>query len=210
MGKVAIDVVLLLPKEAAEAILKLNRILLERFAPKIVLGRRDGLPHLSLAMACLEEEEIPAAGSLLEEIGSRASPIDLVFTAIEAGPIATGEVVSSLRVERSPALQSLHERVIARFGPYLNRPASPEAFIGYPAVASASVDWVTRYGEAAAFERFNPHITLGIGTFGPKEKMGRPAAGRASRLALAHLGNYCTCRKILFETGLRGSKRSPA
>ena len=40
----------------------------------------------------------------------------------------------------------------------------------------------------------------GIGALAPGTSF--PPRGAAPRLALCHLGNYCTCRKILFETPL--------
>lgn len=48
-------------------------------------------------------------------------------------------------------------------------------------------------------EDFLPHITLGKGTLDAKAG---ETSFTASRLALCHLGNHCTCRKVLGEWGV--------
>ncbi len=203
MRKRASDIVLLPSKATMEAALRLNQILLRRFEKKIVLHPNDCLPHLSLAMGALREEDLPAVAGRLEEIASQFPPVGLTFTEIGAGAIAGGQTVSTWEVEPTAALQSLHETVLNRMRPYLTDDVAAEDFIDFPNVQQTSVDWVNRYPAAAAFERFSPHITLGIGELGPDTSF--PTHGTASRLALCHLGDFCTCRKVLFETELRRS-----
>lgn len=202
LNKRAVDIVLLPSEAIMDAALQMNQELLLRFGKKIVLNPNNCLPHLSLAMGALREEDLPAAANFLEEIASYFPPIPLIFTGIDAGPIATGETVAAWKVDPTAVLQSLHETVFNRLSPLLAHDATAEDFIDFPDVAPASVDWVNRYPEAAAFERFSPHITLGIGALTPGTSF--PPRGAAPRLALCHLGNYCTCREILFETTLLG------
>jgi 2'-5' RNA ligase len=201
VNKIAVDVVLLPSEQIMEAALRLNRKLLGRFEKTIVLNRNDRLPHLSLAMGALKEEDLPAAAALLEQIASLYQPIPLIFIGIDSGPIATGETITTWKIDPTAALQSLHETVLNRLSPLLTHDATAEDFVDFPNVEPASVDWVNRYPDAAAFARFSPHITLGVGALEPKTPF--PPRGTASRLALCRLGNDCTCRKILFETRLR-------
>lgn len=206
-ARLACDIVLLPSEEIADAAVRLNQTLLRRFDRKIVLSRTGVLPHLSLAMGTLEGADLPAVMNLLEEIGSRFPPIPLTFAGVDVGTIASGETVSTWKVKPSAALRSVHETAMNRIGPFLKQDAAAEAFVGFPNVSPASVDWVNRYAEAAAFDRFSPHITLGVGALEtdlPDLSLFR--RGAAARLALCHLGDYCTCRKILFETTLRGRK----
>lgn len=201
LNKLAVDIVLLPSEEIMGAALRFNQALLRRFEKKIVLDQNHCLPHLSLAMGALKEDDLPAAAQLLEEIASLFPPIRLIFTGIEAGSIASGETVTTWEVDPTAALQSLHEAVFNRLGPLLTHDATAEDFIDFPHVAQTSVDWVNRYPEAAAFAHFSPHITLGVGKLESTPPL--PPQGTASRLALCHLGNHCTCRKILFEASLR-------
>jgi hypothetical protein len=155
-------------------------------------------------MGGLKEEALPIVTPILDDIASRLPPVHLIFIEIETGTPATGEITSTLRLERTPALQTLHETVMRRMAPYLGNQATAEMFIDFP-VQTASVHWVNTYPTAASFDRFSPHITLGAGASGRLGNEGAvPSPGIASRLALCHLGNYCTCRKILFEAALKG------
>lgn len=205
MRRIACDIVLLPSTEMAEETIRLNRELARQSEHHFLLNATDRLPHLSLAMGCLNEDDLPAASRRLEEIAVRFPPVPLFYTEIHVGTLAGGETVSTLSVGENALLQSLHETVMNRLGPLLNGRAAPEDFIDFPDLQRSSVEWVNGYRENATFDQFSPHITLG---FGAPE---RPARFRptdtASRLALCHLGNYCTCRKILFEIRLEGKER---
>ena len=102
MNKLAIDIVLLPSKEITEAAYRFNRELLRRTEGKIVLDQNHSLPHLSLAMGAMKEEDIPAAADILEGIASHFPPIDLVFTEIDAGPLATG--ITLFDIYRGPQI----------------------------------------------------------------------------------------------------------
>ncbi len=51
-------------------------------------------------------------------------------------------------------------------------------------------------------DKESPHITLGYGQAKPPFSF--PVAFAAARLALCHLGNHCTCRKVLASCRLSG------
>ena len=58
------------------------------------------------------------------------------------------------------------------------------------------------YPEKSSFENFFPHITIGYGEI---NNFSFPIIFSVSKLALCHLGNHCTCRKILASTNLKKS-----
>jgi hypothetical protein len=62
--------------------------------------------------------------------------------------------------------------------------------------------YIQNFTQNSSYKNFNPHITIGDGIFERKLKL--QIKFTASRLALCHLGNYCTCREILYETSLKG------
>jgi hypothetical protein len=200
--RIAADIVLLPSEKIAQEAIRLNRALLESAGGGFALGFNDRLPHVSLAMGCVAGEELPLLEDLLKEIASDFPPVDLLFEGVHVTTNGVGEPVSSMRIAATPALQSLHEAVMRRIALHVAYDATAEAFIGYPDVKPTSVRWVNRYADAAAFERFFPHVTLGVGAL--DEATPLPARDSTERLALCHLGNYCTCRKVLVETKLRG------
>jgi hypothetical protein len=67
-------------------------------------------------------------------------------------------------------------------------------------VEEVTLYWISNY--ANYYEDpslFHPHITVG---FGETCKFQLPIDFTASKIALCHLGNYCTCRKVILSSEL--------
>ncbi|MBT3538706.1 hypothetical protein HOF40_01690 [Candidatus Parcubacteria bacterium] len=60
--------------------------------------------------------------------------------------------------------------------------------------------WVDNYITGSSLEKYWPHITL-KGCDKPKYN-DLPKKFIANRIAICHLGDHCTCRKVLWETKL--------
>lgn len=200
MTRLAVDAVLLLAEETNEQAIRLNRGLRNQSEDGIALDRTACVPHVSLAMGCVREDDVPAIAELLEGLALGRPSLNLVFTGLHARTSRSGEWISSLDIAPSPDLRSLHELVMERAAPYFARDAEPDMFVDPPSITESTVWWVSHYHTASSFDRFWPHITLGIGTL--PEGTPWPTRGAASKLALCHLGHRCTCQAILFETPL--------
>ncbi|MCR4311593.1 MAG: hypothetical protein NUV54_03460 [Candidatus Taylorbacteria bacterium] len=75
-----------------------------------------------------------------------------------------------------------------------------------PPIRPGSVEWVRDYlKKHTNVNGFHPHITISVGGE-PNVGLQFPISFTASRLALCHLGNGNTCRKILAECPLAGTK----
>lgn len=194
MSKIAVDVVLLPEGAMAEKTIVANRELVEKFGKKIVLDKEKCLPHISLAMGCIEEKDIYAVGGILGEIAEAAALGELVVVGIEVSENLLGEKVSVFEVERKEQLQRLHYEVMEKVRPYFSYDVSGEMIYGGVEVAETTLEWIENYPEKSSFENFSPHITIGYGESGG---MVFPIEFAASRLALCHLGNHCTCREVL-------------
>jgi hypothetical protein len=107
-----------------------------------------------------------------------------------------GETTSLLEVERTPELQALHEEVMQEMTPFFRYEAT-EAMISDEVVAPSTLDWIRTYLQKSGYEHFRPHITLGYGQ-APAD-LSFPIPFAVTRLALCHLGNHCTCRRVLAE-----------
>lgn len=187
MTKKAIDIVLLLPDEVRQEAIRLNQMLDTR---EIDFTERDIHPHISLLMGCLEEKDQERVESILEEITHNGVPLPLQVRRI----VNKGSV--SFEIEKTAALQDLHEHLIARLQPHLSYAASADLFYKPEEVQENAVDYVSHFLQQASHRDFWPHITLGYGDY-PEEAT--DLAFTASRLALCHLGKHCTCRDILKE-----------
>ena len=95
-------------------------------------------------------------------------------------------------------LTELHIKIMKQFEHLVSYDVTPEDFYDKN-VRNRTVAWVRDFKQNAAFDNYFPHITLGT-----SQQVDRQEALNfmANRLAICHLGEYNTCRKILFETSL--------
>jgi 2'-5' RNA ligase len=199
MAKIAVDVVLLPSERITNKAIEANRILLEQYPDKIILDKEECLPHISLAMGCIDETDIAGIEMILPRVAKSHSPGQLYIDGIQIGTNAKNEKVSVLQLKKTKQLQSLHEAVMRKLVPYFNYDVSAKMVLSPPPAGESTLLWIRNYPEKSSFERFSPHITLG---YGQLENFSFPPEFTASSLALCHLGNHCTCRKILASTVL--------
>lgn len=199
MAKMAIDVVLLPSQEMADRAIEANRGLLKQNAGKIVLDNDNCLPHISLAMGCIDEGDIAEIGKILQTIAEKYPAGRLSAVDIRTEANSAGEKVSAFRIERTETLQSLHEEIMRRLTPYLSYDVRPDMVFSGTAGESTLL-WIKNYPGNSSFERFSPHITIGYGQINDSSF---PVKFTVSKLALCHLGNHCTCRKVLTSADLR-------
>jgi hypothetical protein len=176
-----------------------NIELVRKYGTEIVLDKDNCLPHISLAMGCIKDSDIGAAGKILEETAGQNPVGKLKVVGVQVTENAKGEKVSVFKVERTQQLQSIHERVSQKLAGYFSFDVTRDMIYGSEKVAETTLLWIKNYREKSSFEMFSPHITIGCGQ--AKELAG-PIEFRASRLALCHLGNHCTCRKVLVSVGI--------
>jgi len=199
MSKIAVDVVLLPSDEMMDKAIQANAELVERFGSEIVLNKENCLPHISLAMGCIDEGDIASIERLLETI-ARESPLgDLTISGIRTSINARGEKVSVFEIEKTKELQSLHEKIMKKVRPYFSYDVNSDMMYGDEEIVQSSLLWIKNYPEKASFANFFPHITIG---YGQTETGPFPLQFTTSTLALCHLGNHCTCRKILVSIDL--------
>ncbi|MHC4595141.1 MAG: 2'-5' RNA ligase family protein [Planctomycetota bacterium] len=224
MAEIAVDAVLLPPDEMTDKAIEANRELLQQcigfpqggFPGKIVLDKKNCLPHISLAMGCIDEKDIADIEKVLQTIAKQYRLEQLSVIDIHVGTSSAGEKVSVFQIEKTEALQSLHEEVMQRLAPYFSYDVTadmifsrfPRSGVPAPEAGESTLLWIKNYPEKSSFENFFPHITIGYGeiddySFGSREAGFLPMRFTASKLALCHLGNHCTCRKILASAELR-------
>lgn len=200
MSRIAVDTVLLPDEVMTDRVIIANRKLVERFGRKIVLDKQKCLPHISLAMGCIDERDIVAIEKVLGEIAARMSLGQLNISSIFTSTSSTGEKVSVFVVGKTASLQKLHETVMNKLGRFFSYNVTEKMLYGDEDIAETTLDWIRNYPEKASFENFRPHITIGYGELTIEERF--PIAFRALQLALCHLGNHCTCRRVLVAVDL--------
>jgi hypothetical protein len=202
MDKKAVDVVLLPDEAMTDKAIEANAELVKKFGKKIVLNKKNCLPHISLAMGCIDEEDITSVEGILRSITKKCPLSDLTVSGVRSSGNAAGEKISAFEVEKTEELQLLHKTVIERLAPYLSCDVSSDMVCANDEVEESTLLWIRNYLEKSSFDKFFPHITIGYGEL--SNFLSFPIKFAASRLALCHLGNHCTCRKILVSIGLSG------
>jgi hypothetical protein len=199
-ARIAVAVVLLPPPEIMALAVDANRKLLSPEPQKIQLDLEHTLPHLTLGMASVRESEVSHIGNILFRITQNFAVLDLAIMAQKDRPAADGTRTSRFEITRTPDLSALHEAVMEGLRAHSTYDAEAGQFLAPPPVDRHAPHYLNHYPSAAAYGRFEPHITLGTG-YG--ETPGLPILFKAGRVALCRLGASCTCRKILLEFTLR-------
>ena len=194
MTEMAVDVVLMPDDEMTNIVIGANKKLLEKNPDKIVLGRESCLPHISLAMGCIEQKQLADIGVVLRKIAGEFSIGSLCIVGVHTHTNVVGEKVSALRIENTNLLRSLHEQVMTSMKPYFSYDVTEDMVLSDGEVGESTLLWIKNYPAQSSYEKFFPHITLGYGEI-LFENL--PIDFTVTKIALCHLGNHCTCRKVL-------------
>jgi hypothetical protein len=194
VSRIAVDIVLLPEADMSERAIAINRSLVEKHDSDIVLDPAHCLPHVSLAMGCIRSDALQAIASDLKSVIGGHPVKQLYVKHLTSQSHHGGSVVSSIALQAREDLQQLHIQVMRALGPYFSREVTESMFTGEHPIASSTLNWVKNFPEQSSGKNFLPHITLG---YGPCAQVELPPAFAPEALAVCHLGNHCTCRKVL-------------
>jgi len=200
MGRKAVDVVLLPDGAMTDRAVEANKVLVKKFGGKIVLNKENCLPHISLAMGCINENDLAAIRKVLSTVAEKSSLPELRVISIQTSTSSVGEKVSAFEVEKTRELRLLHEDVMEKLAEYFSYDVTSDMIYSTGEVGESTLLWIKSYREKSSFAGFSPHITIG---YGEVNDFLFPIKFTASKLALCHLGNHCTCRKILASIELK-------
>ena len=199
--RTAIDIALLLPDALGHSLTTLNQTL--QAPPDEFRFDSTHLPHLTLVQQFAKRHNLEAIASVVDDVIQHHSPLALATT-----HVARAQVSSTLGVELTPELATLHRRLMERLEPFcddVDRDEAHDAFVtDGNGPRPADIEWVAMFRERSALQRFDPHITIGAGALGTSVT---PTPFVASRLAICHLGRFCTCRRVLRAWNLTASRR---
>lgn len=190
---IAIDIVLLPPQEIWDLSVSLSEKINQGTASQALLDSTH-LPHITLAQLHVEKNELKAVYKEIEHLITSLSPL-----ALTAEKVVVVNSWVLLEISRTEALQQLHLSLIDGLMSF-EQEGTAESFLrdAGELVNDFSLNWVKNFRKEkkASYDNFYPHITLGKGT---TLRTIEPKDFTVRRFAVCHLGNNCTCRKILKE-----------
>lgn len=210
MTKIVVDVALLFPANLEKKLIKINHSLKRDYSPaKIYLNEENCFPHISLLMGVIDESQLEGIAKKLDYLASKFNPPKLNINNIELETLPTKDkevYISGISLKKNSLILELHRSVVENLKEFLSEGEINERMM-YASIEIDAKDtpWMFQYIQNflknSSYEKFNPHITIGDGVL--KKQRGTPKGLTASRIAICQLGNYCTCRKILYEKNFR-------
>lgn len=119
--------------------------------------------------------------------------------------------LAGIVIERSEPLLELQRALIDAIGPYVTSDATAEAFVTTaedPTINQATIDYVAQFVPNASGDRFNPHVSIGMGSKAQLDALvaapfSRFTFGVASASAF-QLGNFGVAAKKLLDWQFSG------
>ncbi len=189
---VALDVAVLLPPPFRQHLVRLNAGLTP--PPGGFHFDDTHLPHVSLVQQFVPLDTLDGVIEETENVLHRVAPLELLTRDCRAG-----RTTSAIRLADTQPLTRLHTHLLDRLRRFETAHGDPSAFVSgedEEEPRAADVRWVRRFREAAAYDDFDPHITVGVGAV---SAWSGPSHCVATKIALCHLGRFCTCRRVLAE-----------
>jgi 2'-5' RNA ligase len=196
---IAIDIVLLPPLDVWELAISLNRHMIARTDDKkVVLGKENCIPHISLCMAGIRYEDLGKVRDIIDKIHKSLLPLEITIQGISTVTTNTGDIVSGIDIELTPPLQQFHRTVMDSLAPFALEEITPEMLFQTEERAEFIIEYIANFPKASAYSRYSPHITLGYGSIGnERDRIQLPLQFVCDTVALCHIGEYGVCSQIL-------------
>lgn len=189
--KISIDVVLLLPENINTICKELNKT----SDKKEYVSFEDGYnPHITLGMGSLLLSDIEVFQKELGVLLKNFKIPEVSLTGLGSGKY------NHFTLEVNENLQKLHNTVFDLITKYSAGIVVKENFFEMYEPGSL-IDWVNNFKENSAYEKYHPHITLGIGI--TEIPLNFPIIFKPVSVGFFHLGKYGTCKKMLNTFNLK-------
>jgi hypothetical protein len=200
----AIDIALEPDATMVQHAMAANARLLKAFPKGFALDETHH-PHISMLQQFVRTDDLDKIFAAANAVFAKEKPTTWTLKAfkyyyIPAPPFGVAGIV----VEPNEDLHRLQDELIAAVEPYTVKTGTPAAFVsdeGGRDIQDELIDYVANFVTDAAGSRFNPHVTIGVGTEEYLNKMlAEPFASftfSAASASVYQLGTFGTARKEL-------------
>jgi 2'-5' RNA ligase len=156
------------------------------------LDTRSCLPHITLAMAYVDEDNLFEAKKAVQSFAKTSKPVNCQINSAHSYDSPSGDQLLHLKAELTEELLLLHVKAKELLAKYKAEVIGVKAaFFSPPSMENISTHWVDEFYNKPDF---NPHFTMGSGEL---IEGNLPISFEISRISLAHLGPYCTVWEVL-------------
>ena len=200
-NQIVTGIVLIPPEKILQLAITLNKSFPDTAKENYVLDAKKCIPHITLLMGIISQNQLEEITLKLNNIAEKFSALNLWATGFTSSPHPDGKIFSILTIKKSSEIQKLHETILEELTPFFSwNGVEKEMFYSLPPVRESSSFWVEGFERSSSRENYDPHISLG---FAELKEQFTPRQFTASKLALCHLGSYCTCRNVLWSVELK-------
>ncbi len=203
MAKIAIDIVLIPPKNIVSKIEGIVRNADKKGQAEHLMSESDFIPHLSLSMGCTDETNVEEIERLISNLSKDFSPIKIELTDLKYFESSEGKKTYWFSITKNERLQKLHESIMDHVEKFLSYEPTPKMYFRKEEEDVTTISRGIPMFKERSRENYDPHITLLVHETDFK---GLPLEFEVSRLAICHTGVRTSCRKILFELNLKKNK----
>ena len=200
MKKIAVDIVIIPPKEIMDLVISINEKEARRGNSRGPLAKNDFYPHISLTMGTIKDKDLNKIKIILTGISEKQKPLKIELTGLAYAIKSDGSKTYGMKAKKTKEIQKLHEELMNKLLPYFSYDATVEEIYKKEKEETKAPGHINSYREKYSFENFDPHLTLRCKEV---EFDNFPIIFTASTIAICHVGTETTCRKILFKTGLK-------
>lgn len=193
MSSKAYDIVLLPEPEIAAKAIRASQEL-KPLGTHFSLGPDACLPHVSLYMLQIKDENLPAVFEKLADIASQTNHL-----ALKAQGYVQAEGYIDADYQIGPEITALQQAILDAINPFRDglRPSDQARIQTATGLIRENIE---KYGYRSVGELFRPHLTITRFTNSdpiPLEDMIAPTAynGEFATLAICELGDHGTCAK---------------
>lgn len=125
-------------------------------------------PHVTMLQQFVRTADLDKVYTAADAVFAKEKPTNWTLKAIKYYYIPSPPIgLAGIVVEPTDDLHRLQDELIAAVAPYTVKTGTPAAFIsdeGGRDIQKALIDYVAHFASVAAGTKFNPHVTIGVGT----------------------------------------------
>ena len=203
--KIAIDVLIVPSEEMYSQALQLNAAINEN-NPETIKLDENHIPHITLLQGFIYEEDLPKVGNALEGFFETFKKEDLKAEKFSYSK-KEAKSFAMISVEKTQILVQLHEKIIEKVKPFLQKTASEKAFVQNPdgsQISKSTLNYVPNFLKKYSYENFEPHISLGVADKSVLDNLEQTVFKsidfKATSLSVYQLGDHGTAQKLLWKS----------